>query len=94
MKVKAPSRLHIEGSAGAPVERQETTGFAGGRRSHLGSLDDGDFDPAATEEKGGAGAEHAASANHNAHDFSRLNQAFRPEPILKATGSSRPVGVR
>jgi hypothetical protein len=41
----------------------------------VGSTNDNDIDPAATEEGGGAGADHAAAADHEAHGFSVEEQA-------------------
>ena len=58
--------------AGAPVERQEAACLAGCRGGHLGPFHDNDIDPAATEEVGGAGADHAGAADHDAHSVSAL----------------------
>ena len=70
VKRKTSPRQRVERGAGAPVERQEATGLAGCRRGHLGPFHDCHVDAAAREEIGGAGADHAAAADHDAHGFS------------------------
>jgi hypothetical protein len=70
MKCKTSPRQRVERAAGAPVERQEAACLAGCRSGHLGPLHDDNVDAAAAEEIGGAGADHAAAANHDAHGFS------------------------
>src|SRR5580692_7491201 len=71
MKLEAPSCQRIEGSAGTPVKRQKAAGLAGRCGGHFGPLHHNDVDPAASEEVGGAGSDHPASANYDPHDVSR-----------------------
>ena len=70
VKCKTPPRQRIERGAGAPVERQEAACLAGCRSRHLGPLHDYHVDAAADEEIGGAGADHAAAADHDTHGCS------------------------
>jgi hypothetical protein len=70
VKRKTSPHQRIERGAGAPVERQEAAGLAGCGSGHLGPFHDDDLDPAAAEEIGGAGADHTAAADHDAHGFS------------------------
>src|SRR5260370_17492079 len=70
MKLEAPSCHRIERSAGTPVKRQKAAGLAGRRGGHFGPLHHNDVDPAASEEVGGAGSDHAASAIYDPHDVS------------------------
>lgn len=70
VKCETSPRQRIERGAGAPVQRQKTACLAGRCRSHLGPFHDEDIDPAAAQEVGGAGADHAAAADHDAHGFS------------------------
>src|SRR5262249_40186537 len=67
MKLKAAACQRIERRAHTPVESQKATGLARCRSSHLGPLDNNDLDTATTEKMSGAGTDHAASADHNAH---------------------------
>src|SRR5450631_1392170 len=63
--------------------RQKATCLARRRGSHLGPFHDDDIDAAPTEEVGGAGADHAAAADHDSHGFSvdgPLNRRFWPWP--------------
>ncbi len=71
MKLEAPPCHRIERSAGAPVKRQKAAGLAGRRGGHFRPLHHNDVDPAASEEVGGAGSDHAASANYDPHDVSK-----------------------
>src|SRR5215467_8824535 len=68
MKMKAASCKRIERAAGTPIESQKAACFTGSRSGQFGPLYNNDFDPATTEIIGGAGADHTASANHNAHE--------------------------
>ncbi len=70
MQVKAAARQRVQRRAFAPVAREEAAGLAGGCIRHLGAFDDDDLDAAAGEKIGGAGADHAAAADHNAHAHS------------------------
>ena len=70
VKRKTSPRQRIERSAGAPVERQEAACLAGCRSRHLGPLHDCHVDAAVGEEIGGAGADHAAAADHDTHGCS------------------------
>ena len=54
----------------ACYQRQEAAGLAGCRGGHPGAFHDDDVDAAAAEEIGGAGADHAAAADHDAHECS------------------------
>jgi hypothetical protein len=81
VKRKTAPRQRIERGAGAPVERQEAAGLAGCGSGHLGPFHHRHVDPAAAEEIGGAGADHAAAADHDAHGFS-ADQLVRPGLIL------------
>jgi hypothetical protein len=81
VECKTSPRQRIERGAGAPIERQKAACLAGRRGSDLSPFHDNNVDPAATEEVGGAGADHAAAADHDAHGFSAdepLNRRFWP----------------
>ena len=87
MKWKAAPRQRIERSAGAPVEGQKPASLAGCGGSHLGPFDDSDVDPAAPEEVGGAGSDHATSANDDPHDVSMDNyRSADPAQVGRAIG--------
>jgi hypothetical protein len=70
VKFKAATRQRIERGAGTPVEDEQSARLAGCGGRHLGPFDDEDVDPAAREEVGGAGPDHATSANDDPHDVS------------------------
>jgi hypothetical protein len=57
VKLDAPSCQRIKRGADAPVQREEATGLAGGSGGYLGSLNDDDFDPSATQKVGPAAQE-------------------------------------
>src|SRR5579871_5360181 len=100
MQVEAPPRQRIQRRARAPVAGEETAGLAGGGIRDLVALDDDDLDAAAGEEIGGAGADHAAAADHNAHGISAGSSGndqpsdwFAADKPAHAARRSRTAGV-
>jgi hypothetical protein len=75
VEFEASPYQRIERSTSAPVERQKSACLAGCGSGHLRPFDDDDLNPAATEEIGGACADYAAAANHNAHVLPLRNKA-------------------
>jgi len=67
VKSEAPPRQGIEREAHAPVERQEATCLAGCRGGHPGPFHHDYLDPAASKKVGSTGADHATTADYDAH---------------------------
>ena len=67
MQGETAARQRIERTAGAPIEGQKATCFAGSGASYLRSFNDGDIDAAPSQEIRGASSNHAAAANQDSH---------------------------
>ena len=67
MQREAAAGQRAERRAVAPVERQKAARLARRRACDRDALDDGRMNPAAAQEIGDRGADHAAAANHNTH---------------------------
>src|SRR5579859_6228484 len=70
VKLKTSLCQCVQRRARAPIAREKAARLAGRGIRHARAFDDDDLDAAAGEKKGGAGADHAAAADHNAHGAS------------------------
>ncbi len=64
---KATACQRIERIAGAPIEGQEPTRFAGSCPSHLCTFNNNDINAGPSQEVSGASSDHPAAANHITH---------------------------